>query len=163
SGTGTNQNVVAGNLIGTNAVGTGALGNQSNGIGIQGGAQSNRIGTDGNNNGFDGHERNIIAASGAAGGIINNRGTNLTMVAGNWVGIDANGRAFPRGAVSWWKAEGNGSTTAADSIDGNPGTLTGGVTYRTGEVGQAFNFDGTSGYVRVSTAANLQPTVVSAE
>src|SRR5439155_26175124 len=40
--------------------------------------------------------------------------------------------------ISWWPAEGN----ANDIIDGNPGTLSGGVTFTGGIVGRAFNFDG---------------------
>jgi len=52
--------------------------------------------------------------------------------------------------LSLWPAEG----TAADLVDGNPGTLVGGVTYATGMVGQAFSFNGT-GEIRVNDNANL--------
>src|SRR5947209_10850069 len=59
----------------------------------------------------------------------------------------------PAGMVSWWKAEGN----ANDSQDSNKGTLQSGVTFATGEVGQAFSFDG-SGGVLVPDANNLDVT-----
>ena len=57
--------------------------------------------------------------------------------------------APPAQLVSWWRAEAN----ASDSVGGANGTVTGGVTYAPGKVGQAFVFDGTG---RVSRpAANL--------
>ena len=54
---------------------------------------------------------------------------------------------YPGGLVHWWPAEGN----ADDIIGGNNGTLLNGVTYTAGKVGQAFNFDGTSGIVDLGT------------
>ena len=72
------------------------------------------------------------ATSKPAGLLVANPGTNCTGV--------------PTGLISWWPAEGS----ANDVIGGNAGTPTGGVTYTSGEVGQAFNFDGTSGYVSVN-------------
>jgi hypothetical protein len=54
----------------------------------------------------------------------------------------------PSGLVSWWTANG----TAADLIGNNNGTLVNGVTYATGEVGQAFSFNGTD-YVSANTTA----------
>src|SRR4029077_9298052 len=47
--------------------------------------------TDGNNNGFDANERNIVSGSGAAGIIISGSGTNSNIVAGNFVGTDISG------------------------------------------------------------------------
>ena len=47
------------------------------------------------------------------------------------------------GAVDWYRAEGN----ADDSIGGHNGAVFGGVTYVPGHAGQAFSFDGSSGYV----------------
>ena len=55
------------------------------------------------------------------------------------------------GLVSWWAAEGN----ANDSLGNNNGTLSGGVNFTTGEVGQAFQFDGTTGYVSVPASSSL--------
>jgi hypothetical protein len=45
--------------------------------------------------------------------------------------------AVPANAVSWWTA----NNTANDALGLNNATLTN-VTYTTGEVGQAFNFNG---------------------
>ncbi len=57
----------------------------------------------------------------------------------------------PSGLVSWWPGENN----AADSVGGNFGSLSNGVTFVPGEVGQAFKLDGTSGYVRVNASSSL--------
>ena len=51
----------------------------------------------------------------------------------------------PSGLVSWWPGEGN----ANDIMGNNNGFLQGGMSFTAGEVGQAFNFDGTSGYVSI--------------
>jgi len=61
--------------------------------------------------------------------------------------------APPAGLVSFWTGDG----TAADIIGPNNGTLVGGVSYTSGEVGQAFNLDGVSGYVRVPDSPSLDP------
>jgi Concanavalin A-like lectin/glucanases superfamily len=58
----------------------------------------------------------------------------------------------PAGLVSWWQAEGN----ANDSVGSNNGTLVGGVTFAAGHPGQAFNFDGSTGYVSIGNPSNLQ-------
>ncbi len=57
----------------------------------------------------------------------------------------------PSGLVSWWPGEGN----ADDLIGTNNGVLEGGVSFASGEVGQAFSLDGTSGYVLVPGSASL--------
>jgi hypothetical protein len=62
--------------------------------------------------------------------------------------------APPAGLVSWWAAEGN----ANDSFGANNGTLVDGVTFATGEVGDAFDFNGTSQYVDVPDSASINPT-----
>jgi len=56
------------------------------------------------------------------------------------------------GLVSWWP--GNGNTL--DAIGGNNGTLVDNATFTTGEVGQAFTFDGHGDGVLVGNPANLQ-------
>lgn len=53
--------------------------------------------------------------------------------------------------VSWWKGEYN----ATDSIDGNNGILTNGISFAPGFVGQAFNFDGVDDHVYIPQATNL--------
>jgi hypothetical protein len=57
----------------------------------------------------------------------------------------------PSGIAAWWRAEDN----ANDAINGNNGMINGGVSYAAGEVGQAFNFDGTTGYVSVPASPSL--------
>jgi hypothetical protein len=47
--------------------------------------------------------------------------------------------------AGWWRGEGN----AIDAAGTNNGNLRGGVTFVSGRVGQAFNFDGSSGSVLV--------------
>ncbi len=56
----------------------------------------------------------------------------------------------PPGMVSWWPGEGN----AHDIIGANNGTLVGGVTFSTGEVGRAFRFNGRD-YVAVPASPSL--------
>src|SRR5207253_739186 len=55
------------------------------------------------------------------------------------------------GLVGWWPAEGS----ASDVVGGNNGTLTNGVTFAPGKVGQAFNFDGISGAITVPASPSL--------
>lgn len=55
--------------------------------------------------------------------------------------------APPANLAYWWRGEDN----ALDSIGSNNGTLQGGVGYTSGEVGQAFSFDGSTGFVSTST------------
>ena len=45
-----------------------------------------------------------------------------------------------------WKADGN----ATDSVGSNNGTIMGGLTYSTGKIGSAFQFNGTNAYVRLA-------------
>jgi hypothetical protein len=87
---GTEQNVVAGNYIGTTADGSAALGNGWEGVRLQNGASQNVIGF----NPTDADpvdDRNIISANGLGGVGIYNLGTDLNLVAGNFIGTDATG------------------------------------------------------------------------
>jgi hypothetical protein len=60
----------------------------------------------------------------------------------------------PAGLVGWWPGQGN-----ADDIAGtNNGVLEGGVAFATGEVGQAFSFNGTNSYVEVPDSPTLRLT-----
>ncbi len=87
---GSDNNIVAGNLIGTNAAGTAAIGNLNYGVRIQNGAKFNRIGTNGDGN-FDADERNVISGSQLDGVRINDAATTGNIVAGNFIGTDVNG------------------------------------------------------------------------
>src|SRR5207237_9828208 len=58
----------------------------------------------------------------------------------------APGQACPfPGPVAWWRAEGN----AHDGAGANNGALAGAVSFISGQVGQSFSFDGSSGSVAV--------------
>ncbi|MGA2241282.1 MAG: LamG-like jellyroll fold domain-containing protein [Verrucomicrobiota bacterium] len=63
----------------------------------------------------------------------------------------------PSGLIGWWPAE----TNANDSIGGNNGTLVNGAGFATGEVGQAFSFDGASSYVSIPDSPSLDTFVSS--
>ena len=56
----------------------------------------------------------------------------------------------PPGLVGWWAGEGN----ASDSAGTNNGALHGGMSFAAGEAGQAFNFNGSSGYVDMPASAS---------
>jgi hypothetical protein len=87
---GTNQNVLAGNLVGTDATGQLALGNGGVGVFVNAGAQNNIIGTNGDGHG-DSDEGNTIAANPYQGVAIDGSGTNGNVVAGNRIGTDSTG------------------------------------------------------------------------
>ncbi|MDZ4820746.1 MAG: Calx-beta domain-containing protein [Planctomycetota bacterium] len=65
----------------------------------------------------------------------------------------------PAGLVAWYRAEGN----VSDFVHGNQGTLQNGATFTSGEVGQAFSFDGINDYVRIADAPELRPIDVTIE
>lgn len=77
---GSNNNVIAGNLIGLNAAGTAALANAGPGIAIFGGAQNTSIGS------INGG-RNFIAGNNGAGVTISGLNTNTNAVIGNSIGL----------------------------------------------------------------------------
>lgn len=58
----------------------------------------------------------------------------------------------PAGLISWYKADGN----AKDSVGHNNGTTHGGVTYAAGDPGEAFSFNGSTGYVSVGDPIDLR-------
>jgi hypothetical protein len=58
----------------------------------------------------------------------------------------------PKGLVSWYQADRN----AKDSQGHNNGTLHGGVSYAAGDPGEAFSFDGSTGYVSVGDPSALR-------
>ena len=88
-GTGTNDNVIAGNYIGLNAAGNAAIANGDSGVQVTNGATDTQIGT--NLNAPNPLERNVIS------GNVNDNGVLLlgagagTVVAGNYIGTDATG------------------------------------------------------------------------
>jgi hypothetical protein len=60
----------------------------------------------------------------------------------------------PTGLVAWWRGGGN----ADDTAGANNGSLSGGVTFTNGEVGQAFAFDGVNGSAIVPDSPSLRLT-----
>ena len=58
----------------------------------------------------------------------------------------------PSGLVGWWRGEGD----VLDQVGGNNGSLHNGVGYTSGEVGQAFRFNGTNSYVEVPDSPALR-------
>lgn len=66
----------------------------------------------------------------------------------------------PPGLVDWWPGEGN----AGDIVGTNNGVLNGGATANApGVVGQAFQFDGTNGYVQIPDSPAFHPTNLTVE
>ncbi len=83
-------NVIEGNHIGTNLAGTTDLGNSGRGVGIESGAANTVLG------GSTPAARNIISGNSANGIWIAGEGTDNTIVAGNYVGLNATGTAAIR-------------------------------------------------------------------
>jgi hypothetical protein len=61
--------------------------------------------------------------------------------------------AAPANLVNWWPANG----IATDIIGGNNGSLSNGVTFGVGEVGEAFSFDGVDGVVFIGAGPITPP------
>ncbi len=57
--------------------------------------------------------------------------------------------------ISRWNGDAVSETTASDVKDGNNGTILGGVTIVQGKVGNAFEFDGSSGRINMGNPASL--------
>ena len=84
-------NAVEGNFLGTDAAGTTLLSNKQ-GVLIQGGGSSNRVGTDGDGSG-DAGERNVVAGTSVGGGIAI-VGSDSNVIAGNYLGTNRDGSAL---------------------------------------------------------------------
>ena len=67
---------------------------------------------------------------------------------------DAGGTNRVPGLVALWSAE----SDARDSVSGQTAMVSGGVSYVPGKVGQAFSFDGRSGYLQTSGRTDLDFT-----
>jgi hypothetical protein len=65
--------------------------------------------------------------------------------------VDSTCFSAPAGLVSWWPGE----NTAVDAYGGHDGALQGGLAFASGEVGQAFDFDGANDYFNVPASALL--------
>ncbi|MCA9049961.1 MAG: cadherin-like domain-containing protein, partial [Planctomycetaceae bacterium] len=116
-GSGTSENVVAGNYIGVDNTGTSAVGNGATGVRIASGASHSLIGTDGNGIG-DTAERNLISGNTTNGIAITNSGTTDNVVAGNFIGTDVTGSlAVANGTNGVWIS--NGATAVLIGTNGD--------------------------------------------
>jgi hypothetical protein len=68
--------------------------------------------------------------------------------------IDETREATAAGLVAWWMAD----KSTADYADGHNGTIVGSVPYVSGQIGEAFSLDGTSGYVSIPHHADFDIT-----
>jgi hypothetical protein len=98
----------------------------------------------------------VEAAQSGSYSVIASNGAGTTNSAAALLTVYPAGSCFPApsSAVGWWAGEGN----ALDSAGTNHGSLVNGVGFAAGEVGQAFNFNGTNQYVDVPSRASLNPT-----
>lgn len=110
------RNVIAGNLIGTDVTGTSRLINRSAGIVLVQGSQANRIGTNGNGVSDD-LERNVI--TGLITGInLQDFGTTGTIIAGNYIGVDATGSQAIGAGTGVWVGIGADATRIGTNANG---------------------------------------------
>ena len=79
-GANTRENVITGNFIGPDHTGASGLGNRLAGVFIEGGAHNNNIGPD-----------NIISGNSGGGVSISGAGTTSNTIAGNYIGLTADG------------------------------------------------------------------------
>lgn len=79
-------NTVQGNFIGVNPSGNAAIPNGAAGVRISGGASTNMIG------GAESGAGNIISGNARDGIALQGRGTDLNLVCGNYIGLDASGQ-----------------------------------------------------------------------
>jgi Matrixin/PKD domain/Right handed beta helix region/Periplasmic copper-binding protein (NosD) len=105
---GGSNNKIAGNYIGTNVAGGAAVNNGAANVFITF-ADGNFVGTDGSNDAFNANERNVIN-----GGVLVSRNT---VVAGNYIGVNAAGTAALSAAVNLGIQFGN--STAGGRIGTN--------------------------------------------
>ncbi len=89
--TGGQGHVIAGNYIGVNVKGLSALPNGSRGVSVRDSLDM-RIGTDGDGL-TDELEKNLISANGFYNVAVTGTTTVGTVIAGNWIGLDASGAA----------------------------------------------------------------------
>ena len=124
------NNVVAGNWIGLNASGDAAVPNGEHGVyistyGTAGDMNDNIIGTNGDGNG-DAAEGNIISGNVGYGIYISGATISQTVIAGNWIGLNAAGdAALPNGQSGIYIGEapavriGTNGDGTSDALEGN--------------------------------------------
>lgn len=141
----TTGTIVAGNFIGTTVDGAAAIPNVFQGINVWQGAQNTRIGTDGNGI-ADAAERNIVAGNGWDGIQIVHGGTDNTIVAGNYLGVNATGTvAMPNGAAGVAVFGGAKNTRIGTDANGKADTAERNIISGNGHVGIYIADVGTTG------------------
>lgn len=133
----TDANVVAGNKIGTDISGSAGVGNGQVGVWIRDGAQSNRVGANGDGV-ADAAKGNLISGNGFIGVNLQGEWTALNRVAGNAIGTNLHGTAaLPNGLagvviedgaiLNLIGTDGDGTADAAErnlvSGNGGPGIV----------------------------------------
>ena len=127
-GSGTSQNILAGNFIGTDVTGSLSLGNTEVGVLLVEGASSNWIGVNPDGGTAVGDEGNVISGSGYAGVSIW-WGTDENVVAGNLIGTDSTGTAsLPNGGpgIDIEESSSNNTIGGTNAAAGNLITNNGG-------------------------------------
>lgn len=125
-GSGAVSNRVFGNFIGSNVAGTASIGNTDSGVTITSGARNNRIGSDLNGS-DDADEGNVIVASGNNGIQLWGVGVEDNLIAGNSIGVAADGTTLLGNATQGIQLGGGASSNtiggdtaaAANVISGN--------------------------------------------
>jgi streptogramin lyase len=146
SGSGTNNNWIAGNFIGTNAAGSAALGTNSQGVLIDFGAADNTVGgvtaTPGTGPG------NVVSGNGFSG-IGAFFGANNNWIAGNIVGLNATGTAvIANGSDGVFFGFGATGNTLGGSMAGARNIISGNLTVGTyGKQAGVLIFDGAANSV----------------
>jgi uncharacterized repeat protein (TIGR01451 family) len=121
---GTTGNTLAGNYIGLAADGLSAVGNTLSGVHIYGGAQDNTTGGD------TAGERNIISGNLLDGVRIAGTGTTANVVAGNYIGIAADGStARGNGTDGIYIFEGAGFNFIGGDTPGERNVISGNARY----------------------------------
>ncbi len=138
---GTNGNVVAGNLLGTNSTGTVALPNL-NGVSIFNGASNNTIG------GTAPGAGNLISGNALSGVVITNTGSDQNAVLGNLIGTDAAGTQSLGNASNGVSLRGG----ASNNTIGAPGA--GNVIAFNGDIGVRIGLSATDTTVNNSIRGN---------
>lgn len=114
-GTGSINNLIAGNYIGTNKNGNAALGNGLDGITVT--SSENRIG------GTSPTARNVISGNGGNGVSLMN--ASATLVQGNYIGTNAAGTAALPNAESGVSVDNSGSNTIGGFVSGGRNIISG--------------------------------------
>jgi hypothetical protein len=133
------DNLIVGNYIGLNAKGTGAVANGSAGIQIGLGAQANTVG------GTTAAARNVISGNSEEGLAISDSGTDYNLVHGNYIGLNATGKAAVANGLA--SSTNNEYYPGVDIFNGPQdnfvgGTATGSVNVISGNVGGGIDISG---------------------